>query len=204
MLSCTNKNRENVSIRTYSEIIDIIDNDFDISRIDSLQNLLLGNKIDNFQFTELNGNVVDIDKIEKPIFLEATASWCKPCKALTPALNEIVEKYSNQIEFVLLTHDTKERAEIFSTELHPRVKLVPSKTKKNPNSVDKLDVGDFKHILPFPTTYFINTDKMISEIKIGAPLPTDNSEEEINRINQMNMKDFSLSIEKLIQEKPNR
>jgi len=130
--------------------------------------------------------------------LQATASWCKPCKALTPALNEIVEKYNDQVDFILLTHDTKEKAKTFARGLHPKIILVPSKSKKNPNSTDKLDVGGFKQVFPFPTTYFITMDKIVSEIKTGAPVPQDSSEQEVKKLQDFIIQEFSESIEKLI------
>ena len=195
--SCENKGTQINSIETFDEKLQLIE-EYDISKIDSLQKLLIGTKLDNYQFVDLRGNEIDIKSIKKPIFLEATASWCKPCKALTPALNEVVEQYHEQIEFILLTHDTQEKAEIFSKGLHPKIKLIPSKSKQDPNSLNKLDVGGFKQIFPFPTTYFINSDKFISEIKWGAPVPKDDSEQELIRVKELNVQELSELIEKII------
>ena len=200
LFSCKRENKETSknAIETFDEKIQLIKEEYDISKIDSIQRVLIGTKLNNYQFTDIHGNEINIKSIKKPIFLEATASWCKPCKALTPALNEIVEQYHEQIEFVLLTHDTQEKAENFSKGLHPKIKLIPSKSKQNPNSLNKLDVGGFKQIFPFPTTYLINTDKVISGIKSGAAVPKDNTEQEFIKVKEFNIEELRKSIEKII------
>ena len=92
----------------------------------------------------------------------------------------------------------QQRAVNFSNELHPKIKLIPSKSKQDPNSLNKIDVGGFIQIFPFPTTYFINADKVISEIKFGAPVPIDNSEQEVNKVKELNIQELSKLIEKVI------
>lgn len=196
--SCTTRKIKEKPVLSFNEKIAIIESKFSVSKLDSLQKILIGTKLNNYQFIDVQGREINLEETEKPIFLEATASWCKPCKALTPALNEIVEKYHGQIEFVLLTHDTQEKAENFSKGLHPKIRLIPSRTKQNPNSLNKIDVNGFKQVFPFPTTYFIDKNKIITDIKIGGPVPQDDTEEEIRKVNEYNIQELSKSIQKII------
>ena len=196
--SCSNKRDVDDSIVLYSEVVEDMAKDLDFSKLDSVSSQLIGKRMDNYHFTDLHGNKVELAKINKPILLEATASWCKPCKALTPAMNEIVEKYHEQMEFIYLTFDTQEKAEVYAKGLHPKINMIPSKSNKDPNSHDKLDVGEFKHFLPFCTRYYLNSEKIIEYIKIGALVPLDNSEKEQKKAKDFNMKELNVVIEKII------
>lgn len=174
---------------------------YSFSKADSIYEVLIGTEMDAYEFTDLNGKRISLGEIKKPIFLEATASWCKPCKALSPALNEIVGKYSEQIEFVLLTQDTKDKARKFAASLSPKITVVPSASKHDPNSTDKIDAGRFRQVFPFPTTYFISADKEILDIKTGAPVPADNTPEELERVKKYNTERLEASIALLLEGK---
>lgn len=198
LFSCLNKDSKNESVLAFDEKVKEIESEFDISKLDSLRELLIGTKMNAYQFTDLEGKVIDLGKIEKPIVLEATASWCKPCKALTPALNAVSKKFHEDVEFILLTHDMKEKAVVLAEQLDPSIRIVPSKFKQNPNGLSKLGLDEFQQVFPFPTTYFIDKDKTIRTIKIGGPVPKENTTEEIDKVNEYNIATFEKAIEKII------
>lgn len=184
--SCLNNSTDEKSEVKFLEQIALIEENFNHSKVDSLSKELIGTTIPNLKFIDVNGKTLDLSNGTKPIFLQATASWCKPCKALIPILNKLVEEYHDQIDFLLLTHDTQEKAEILSKTLHPKIRLIPSKSKRNPNSLNKIDVEGFKQIFPFPTCYMINSDKIVTNVLVGAATLTNDSPKELTRTEVFN------------------
>src|SRR5688500_5109113 len=67
---------------------------------DSIQALIVNTYIKEYSFTSLEGPVFETAKQSKPLFLQVTASWCVPCRAEIPALNQVAEKYRDQVDFV--------------------------------------------------------------------------------------------------------
>lgn len=56
------------------------------------------NKIDKVQFDELL-------KGEKPVVCDFFATWCGPCKMLSPVLDELSESYAEKATFVKVDID---------------------------------------------------------------------------------------------------
>ncbi len=198
LISCINEKSNKKVIVSLKERISNFEENIDNIPLDSLKVLLSGTKIGEQEFLDLDGNIIKFDTFSKPIFLEATASWCKPCIAQIPAINSIVDLYHNQVEFVFFTQDTQEKAQDIASNLHPKIKVIPSLKKVDPNGLNKIDVGGFQHILPFPTTYFVNSNKIISDIKVGGPVPSDNTDEALKVVLDYNLKTMTESIIKLL------
>ncbi len=137
-------------------------------QLEILRTQLIGSKIDDFEFVDVNGDSIKTKNFDTPLFFEATASWCKPCVASIPAINQLSETYKDSIKFILITHDTGERAKTFAANFNKNVIIIPSKNPVNPTDLVKIEAGGFKHLFPFPTTYFINKDKTIVDIKTGG------------------------------------
>ena len=101
----------------------------------------------------LNDNNFDqeINKTDKLALVDFYATWCGPCSALAPILEEIEKKFSEKL--VLLkanVDDNKVNAEKFKVDLIPSIKLF-----KNGQIIDsftgfksELDIEDWlkKHI----------------------------------------------------------
>lgn len=138
---------------------------------EEFRNNLITKKFDNFVFTTSENKKLDLKEYNIPIVIIATASWCAPCESLVPAINEISEKYDNKVKFIMITHDVGEKAENYSSKFNNTVSVIPSLEKKNSMKPIKLEVGKFKHILTFPTIYFLNSEKKIVEIQTGAFKP---------------------------------
>src|SRR5690606_35153066 len=63
---------------------------------DSIRNAIVNSHIDNYRFLQSDGKPLYLEKIEKPILLLVTASWCAPCKSLSQPFKKIAAVYKNE------------------------------------------------------------------------------------------------------------
>ncbi len=133
---------------------------------DSLvQNVLKETYMDNFQFTRLNNKPLELYDLKKPVYLITYASWCITTKGEIPTLNHLAEKYSDRIDFVILFWDTRQTTKQAAKAYSKHIKVV---------YVDELDnkdafvVSRLKHSFGLPTTYLLDENKQILDIRRGA------------------------------------
>ncbi len=151
----------------YNQKVDEAYEDQDLERasflFDSLvKNHLNGTYLDNFHINPLKGEPISFEEYEKPIFLITTASWCVPGVGEIPALNDLADKFHDQIEFIALFWDAKEDVKDQSKEYSENVQLmyVDELTNHDSHIVNKL-----KHSLGFPMTYLMDEEKKILDIR---------------------------------------
>ncbi|WP_055436059.1 TlpA family protein disulfide reductase [Lacinutrix algicola] len=126
---------------------------------DSINVLVINSFIDDYSFVTVDSIIYKTSNNKKPLFLQVTASWCAPCKAEIPALNKIVEKYKEKVDFVLLFWDTQSELKEFAEDYNNNVVLVPSQKKQS--EATTIDISGFRHITGFPTNYLITSNKEI-------------------------------------------
>lgn len=69
----------------------------------------IGNITPDFTSKDVNGNTVRLsDYRGKVVLIEFWATWCGPCRELTPVLNKIYEKYKDK-GFVILALASEDR-----------------------------------------------------------------------------------------------
>ncbi len=130
---------------------------------DSLvQNHLVGTYMDDFKMSPLKGEPISFKEIEKPIFLITYASWCVPGIGEIPALNDLSDKFHDQIDFIVLFWDTKERLKEKVGEYSENIKLLYVNELTNQNSYI---INNLKHSLGFPMMYFMDSDKKLLDIR---------------------------------------
>ena len=151
----------------YNQKIDAAYQDKDLERaeflFDSLvTNHLNGTYMDNFNVYPLKGESISLEEYEKPVFLITSASWCVPGIGEIPALNDLVDRFHDQIDFVVLFWDTKENLKEKVKEYTQNIKLVhiDEKTNQDSHIINKL-----KHALGFPMMYFMDSNKKILDIR---------------------------------------
>nr|WP_262897563.1 thioredoxin family protein [Rufibacter roseolus] len=136
---------------------------------DSIKAVIVNTYIKEHRFTALNGSAFETANQDNPMFLQVTASWCVPCRAEIPALNQIAEKYQDQVDFVLLFQDPADRLTTLSKEYNPTITLVPSnKVVSDPNTID---IAGFRHTMGFPSTYLITPENQVINFTQGAQAP---------------------------------
>ncbi len=137
---------------------------------DSIKALIIDSYIENHKFINIDSSTYSTsNNRKKPLFLQVTASWCAPCKAEIPALNKIVEKYDDKVDFVLLFWDLKSDLLKFSDEYDKNIVLVPSPEQQNEPTT--IEISGFRHITGFPTNYLITSNNKIINYSQGAVIP---------------------------------
>lgn len=181
------------------------DNENALKYDDSIKQTILNSFIKDYKFKSINKDIYNTAKRKKPLFLQVTASWCAACKFEVTALNKIVEKYSNQVDFVLLFWDTQSDLEKLAPDYNKDIVLVPSQEKHpDPHTID---ISGFRHIMGYPTNYLITTDNEIINFSSGAKIPstfTDKEGKEIiitkEQANKENYERLESEIQELIEK----
>ncbi len=64
-----------------------------------------------------NGQTVNLGKLnEKPVFLNFWATWCPPCIAEMPGIQELYEQYKDKVNFVFVTNERPETVKKFAVK----------------------------------------------------------------------------------------
>ncbi len=142
--------------------------DFDRAEFlfDSLvKHVINGSYFDDFTVKKTSGRKVQFSKFEKPVFLMTYASWCTPGSGEIPALNEIAKQHKDEIDFVILFWDKKKEVKKVAREYDRSVTIL---------YVDELDnknchiIRTLKHSLGFPTSFFLDSNKKILDVRRGV------------------------------------
>ena len=78
---------------------------------------LRGQQLPEFKMTTQDGNLIASSEFyDKPMLVVEWASWCPDCQKQLPIVQQMYEKYGEQIHFVLLNmsepgRETKEKAD---------------------------------------------------------------------------------------------
>ncbi|MDY8137220.1 TlpA family protein disulfide reductase [Aquimarina sp. 2201CG5-10] len=151
----------------YNQRIDEAYKDNDLERaeflFDSLvTNHLNGTYLDDFTVNPLKGDPITLREYEKPMFLLSYASWCVPGVGEIPAYNDLVDRFHDQIDFVIIFWDTKEKLKEKIKEYNSHVQMVYVNEKTNQ---DSYIINKLKHALGFPMMYFMDEEKKILDIR---------------------------------------
>lgn len=132
----------------------------------------------DFQLNDLDGNSYQLNElIGKAVVINVWASWCKPCQAEMPALQNIYEKYKNDnIEFLAVNNTRQD-------SLSSVRKFVSDYNLTFPILLDyEGKVSSSYQIGALPTTFFIDPNGIIQEIIIGGPMSEALLDIRVNRI----------------------
>jgi len=122
----------------------------------------VGKQAPDFQLPNLEGPPVSLSDFRgKPILLNFWATWCGPCRQEMPLIQAIFEEQPDN-GLVILAIDIGENASAVNN-------FMQSNNFSFPVLLDTdQDVALEYNIRAIPTTFFIDKDGLIQEIKVGA------------------------------------
>jgi len=126
------------------------------------QGTQIGNLAPDFQLSGLDGQTISLSDFRgKPVLINFWASWCNPCRAEMPFLQRMHEEWADK-GLVILAGDIGES---------------PSRVNKFVESFGlsflvlldaRQEVAREYNIRSIPTTFFIDKNGKIQDMKIGA------------------------------------
>lgn len=114
-----------------------------------------GAKAPDFELKTTDGKVIKLSDYKgKPVMLNFFATWCPPCRAEMPALQEVYAEYESK-GFVIIAVNLNE-SNLAVNSFRDKYKLT------FPIVIDTDDrVSRTYEIVPLPTSYFINKDGVV-------------------------------------------
>ncbi len=132
-----------------------------------LQKAILGKTVGDFALQDLDGKTVNLSDYQgKYVLLNAWATWCPPCRAEMPDLNEFYQAHQDEGFEILAINagETREKAALFANSLGLAFKIVLDSDGTVLNSLG---------INAFPTSVLIDPQGKVAMIHIGMLFPED-------------------------------
>lgn len=130
---------------------------------DSLvQHRLIGTTFDNITLKKSSGSQLRLSSIKKPLFLLTYASWCVPNQGEIPALNKLARKYGKDVKIIVLFWDRKDKMKKLARKFSSRITVCYAHEYYK---TDTRTVAALKHTLGFPTSYFLDAERKIVDIR---------------------------------------
>jgi thiol-disulfide isomerase/thioredoxin len=123
---------------------------------------IVGAPAPDFTLSDLQDHPVKLSGLgHKIVLINFWATWCDPCREELPLLDRIAKKYENSLQVIAVeTGEPKDEVRSFAESLSIAsltVLLDPS-----------FAVRDLYLVRGLPTSFFIDADGIVHQIKIGA------------------------------------
>ena len=130
-----------------------------------IENVVKGSYLDNFEVNKRSGRKTELYRFKKPIIIITYTTWFTPGKGEIPALNKIAKKYYKDIDFVVLFWDSKQNVRKATRKYSNKINILY--VDERDNRSDHI-VKTMKHSFGMPTTFFIDENKMIVDLRRSA------------------------------------
>ncbi len=91
-----------------------------------------GGKVEHLNYSEFNKKVADVSQSnwkylgDKPCIVDFYASWCGPCKMISPYLDDLAKEYKGKISIYKIDVDKeRELARMFGASSIPLLVFIP-------------------------------------------------------------------------------
>lgn len=122
---------------------------------------LMGHKLADFTLTDLSGNQVRLsDYAGRPVLINAWATWCPPCKAELPALQQLYQRHQAD-GFAMLAIDAGEETPTVKKFIAENLYTFPVLLDPQTALLDKWAVRDY------PTSIVIGKDGTVKLVHVG-------------------------------------
>lgn len=136
-------------------------------RTDTVERAEIGSPISNFSLVDLNGATHQMADLKgRVVLINAWATWCPPCRAEMPALQEFYQAYQNQ-GFSLLAVNAGEDAATADAFIQQMGFSFPVLLDPGTNVLVGLGID------AFPTSILIDRDGTVATIHVGYYDPAD-------------------------------
>ena len=123
---------------------------------------LAGTTFDDFTLKQANGKKLKLSSIKKPTVIITYASWCVQGKGEVAALNKLAQKYKGDVKFVVLFWDRKPNMVKIARKFNKHISVCYAHEHYNN---DAPIVAALKHTLGLPTSYYLDENLKVVEIK---------------------------------------
>ncbi len=134
----------------------------------------LNRQAETWQIIDMKGDQISFSSLnEKPVFLNFWATWCPPCIAELPGIIELYEKYKNEVDFVLVSNESRAKVLDFAKTSNFNKSLFYRNTSLPSNFSSQ----------SIPTTFIISKNGYVVVSEKGAARwNSDRIEEVINKL----------------------
>ncbi len=102
----------NPEANDFDERLAALDKEAYASQVADIEKTMIDEDAPTFTMKNIKGEDVSLESLKgKTVILDFWATWCGPCKASFPAMQEVVTKYKDNDDVVLLFVDTFERGD---------------------------------------------------------------------------------------------
>lgn len=134
---------------------------------EGVQKAIMGKSVGNFSMIDLEGQTIQLSDYQgKYVLINAWATWCPPCRAEMPDLNNFYQKHHEKGFEILAINagETRDVAAQFAENLDLGFKIVLDTDGKILNGLG---------ITGFPTSILIDPEGKVAVIHIGMIFPED-------------------------------
>jgi thiol-disulfide isomerase/thioredoxin len=79
---------------------------FPASSLDEDEQYMISAETRGWQLFDLNGNTYNFEDLnDKPVFLNVWATWCPPCIAELPGIQDLHGEFGNEVNFILISNE---------------------------------------------------------------------------------------------------
>lgn len=123
---------------------------------------LRGTILDNFTFKKHGGGKLQLNQIQRPTVILTFSSWCVPGIGEIPAINRLAKKYRKDVQYVVIFWDRKRNMRKMASKFSGNI-IVCYAHESYRNDAQKVAV--LKHTLGFPTSFYLDENRKIIDIK---------------------------------------